>query len=80
MGGSVAGGDRMSAEDRQVNNPIRDSSFSMGVHVLPMFRGWTVDVRLREVRMMKRDEGMMFVPFDSADGQELLADYLHSLE
>ena len=30
MGGSVAGGDRMSAEDRQVNNPIRDSSFSMG--------------------------------------------------
>ena len=45
-----------------------------------MFRGWTVDVRLREVRMMKRDEGMMFVPFDSADGQELLADYLHSLE
>jgi len=48
------------------------------VRALPVFRGWTVDERLREFRMMQREVGFVILPFDSADGQELLAAYLAS--
>ena len=42
--------------------------------VLPMFRGFTVDVRLREFRLADRDKGLEFIPFDSKKGRELLAE------
>ena len=44
------------------------------------FEGYTVDVRLREFRRVDRAEHgrIAFVPFDSPEGDALLADYLRS--
>ena len=42
--------------------------------VLPTFRGFTVDVRLREFRLADRDKGLEFIPFDSCKGRELLVE------
>ncbi|MCK5605616.1 hypothetical protein KAR91_27225 [Candidatus Pacearchaeota archaeon] len=40
--------------------------------VLPTFRGFTVDVRLKEFCLAARDKGLEFIPFDSKKGRELL--------
>lgn len=40
---------------------------------LPTFDGWTVDFRLQEFRRMIPDEECSFVPFESEEGEELLA-------
>jgi hypothetical protein len=47
----------------------------MGIRILPVFRGYTVDFRLREFRRVPKDHGMNieFIPFDSPKGQTLLA-------
>jgi hypothetical protein len=50
------------------------------MRALPVFRGWTVDERLREFRMMQRAVGFVIVPFASPDGMELLAAYRASLD
>jgi hypothetical protein len=51
--------------------------------VLPRFKGWTVDVRLRQFRKVLDDshslDSILFVEFDSQLGQELLADAGESL-
>ncbi len=39
---------------------------------LPVFEGWTVDVRLREFRRAEYGKGIEFLPFASAQGAELL--------
>lgn len=51
-----------------------------GIRVLPVFQGWTVDVRLREFRRVARaadgTPGMVeFARFDSDQGRELYAAY-----
>ncbi len=43
---------------------------------LPEFRGYTVDERLREFRKIKYGELPEFIPFDSNQGQRLLAAYV----
>ena len=43
---------------------------------LPVFRGFTVDARLREFRKAGREVGIEFVPFDSKKGRELLAELM----
>lgn len=40
--------------------------------VLPVFRGYTADERLREFRRIVPGGPMEFVPFDSPKGEELL--------
>jgi len=41
--------------------------------LLPTFRGFTVDPRLKEFRLVDRDTGgIEFIPFDSPEGLELL--------
>jgi hypothetical protein len=45
------------------------------VGVLPVFRGYTVDARLREFRKASPKEGLEIIPFASAKGAKLLADY-----
>jgi hypothetical protein len=39
---------------------------------LPVFRGYTVDVRLREFRRVEPGRRLVFVPFDSPRGRRLL--------
>ncbi len=45
---------------------------------LPEFRGWTVDIRLKEFRRVTDDE-IEFLSFRSYEGDLLLADYIDSL-
>jgi hypothetical protein len=44
----------------------------MSVYVLPTFKGYTVDLRLREFRRAIPDVVLDFVPFDSPEGKKLL--------
>ena len=39
---------------------------------LPTFKGYTIDMRLREFRKANIGEEIEFVPFDSPEGKELL--------
>ena len=45
---------------------------------LPKFKGWTVDLRLREFRKVTKS-GIEFVPFKSYEGGLLLTNYLEYL-
>jgi hypothetical protein len=42
------------------------------VRILPTFKGYTVDERLREFRKADVETGLEFIPFDSERGMELL--------
>jgi hypothetical protein len=42
---------------------------------LPIFKGYTVDDRLREFRKGQLGKGMQFISFDSPQGQSLYAEY-----
>lgn len=46
----------------------------MSVTVLPTFKGYTVDIRLREFRRAIPDVTLEFIPFNSPEGKELLVD------
>lgn len=43
-----------------------------GIYQLPTFKGYTVDMRLKEFRKANFGEKIEFVPFDSPKGKELL--------
>lgn len=50
------------------------------VIALPTFKGYTVDMRLRQFRKVDRSKpSIKFIEFDSSEGQELLSEYLSSL-
>jgi hypothetical protein len=49
-----------------------DPKGNNGVYELPTFKGYTVDMRLREFRKANIGEELEFVPFDSPEGKELL--------
>ncbi|MFC1712836.1 hypothetical protein ACFL6S_04155 [Candidatus Poribacteria bacterium] len=51
-----------------------------GVRVLPIFRGYTVDVRLRQFRKADRRTGIEFIDFDSPEGDSLIAEYIEGLD
>jgi len=48
------------------------------VRKLPVFRGYTVDMRLRQFRKVSRLGSIEFIDFDSPKGAELLSVFLHS--
>ncbi len=55
-----------------------------GPRVLPVFRGWTVDARLREFRKVSWADGgglgpVEFLRFDSEEGDALLTAYIRSM-
>ncbi|MDO8472623.1 MAG: hypothetical protein Q7T05_02270 [Dehalococcoidia bacterium] len=39
---------------------------------LPTFRGYTVDRRLKEFRLCRKNRPIVYVPFDSRKGMKLL--------
>lgn len=54
------------------------------VRVLPVFRGWTVDVRLRQFRRVHWEPDgspgpVEFLEFSSEEGDDLLVEYIKSL-
>lgn len=68
--------DHLSQSFREVLNRMMD--WNREVTKLPVFKGYTVDERLKEFRrVIMHDEGpsMEFTSFDSPKGQELLSEY-----
>lgn len=51
----------------------------MTVH-LPVFQGYTVDVRLKEFRKADPDQGLEFVSFESPKGEKLLERFIATLD
>ena len=49
------------------------------VHVLPTFKGYTVDIRLKQFRKIGPGLKIMFIDFDSPKGDKLLAEYIETL-
>jgi len=50
-----------------------------GIRALPVFRGYTVDIRLKEFRKVEKT-GFIIIPFDSEKGDELLAEFIETLD
>ena len=46
---------------------------------LPTFNGWTVDARLKQFRKANPKEGMIFLDFNTAEGKQLLAELIDTL-
>lgn len=49
------------------------------INILPTFKGYTVDIRLKEFRKPDPDWGFEFVPFDSPKGDELLEGFIETI-
>ncbi|MCB9772246.1 MAG: hypothetical protein H6754_06810 [Candidatus Omnitrophica bacterium] len=47
---------------------------------LPVFKGYTVDVRLNEFRKADPKKGLEFIRFDSLEGEELLSGFIQTLD
>jgi len=52
---------------------------SMSVKQLPIFKGYTVDVRLKQFRKIVGQK-IIFVEFESVKGEKLLSEYLKESE
>ncbi len=51
------------------------------IRVLPTFKGYTVDARLRQFRMIGTRLGeTVFISFDSDKGDAMLCEYLETLD
>ena len=44
----------------------------MGIRVLPVCEGWTIDLRCRQFRRVHEDGWIDFVDFDTREGQQML--------
>jgi hypothetical protein len=47
---------------------------------LPTFKGYTVDVRLKQFRKIKQGQKIRFIEFDSPEGDKLLSKYVKTLD
>jgi len=47
---------------------------------LPEFKGYTVDVKLKQFRKVSKEKGIKFIDFDSSEGDKLLAGYIDTLD
>lgn len=45
----------------------------MGLRVLPVWEGWTIDVRCRQFRKVHEDGWIDFLDFDTTEGDLLLS-------
>lgn len=50
------------------------------IKILPTFKGYTVDLRLKEFRKAESDQRLEFIPFDSVEGELLLEDYVSNFD
>ena len=49
------------------------------IKILPKFKGYTVDVRLKEFRKVGPHQGSEFIPFDSLKGDRLLEGFIETI-
>ena len=61
-------------------NNINENCIRGGMRALPVFKGYTVDVRLRQFRKANPETGVYFIDFASAEGDDLLEEYLGTLD
>lgn len=47
---------------------------------LPTYKGYTVDLRLKEFRKAQYGKALEFIPFDSKLGQKLITEFLKTPE
>ena len=45
---------------------------------LPIYNGWTIDIRLKQFRKLNDQTGLDFVHFDSEEGKEIFKEYAQS--
>lgn len=54
------------------------------IRTLPIFKGWTVDARLKQFRRIKKQSeffaGMEYLNFDTDKGDRLLTQYIKKLD
>lgn len=51
------------------------------INILPIFKGYTVDIRLKEFRKVPNGHGYLeFVPFYSPKGERLLDGFIKTLD
>ena len=58
----------------------QEQSAQEGFRILPTFKGYTIDVRLKQFRKANKETGIEFVDFESEMGKRLLAEYETSKE
>ena len=56
--------------DAEPEEPVEEEQ----PYQLPTFKGYTVDMRLREFRKATPGEKLEFIPFDSPEGKKLFAE------
>ncbi len=59
---------------------IKNNTTVNRMRKLPEFRGFTVDVRLRQFRKGSPETGMEFTDFSSPQGDDLLEEYIGTLD
>ncbi len=47
---------------------------------LSEFKGYTVDVKLKQFRKVSKDKEIEFINFDSIEGDKLLGEYIETLD
>lgn len=50
------------------------------IRVLPTYKGYTVDMRLKEFRRAVWGKEIEFIPFDTVKGQKLITGFLRTPE
>jgi hypothetical protein len=50
------------------------------MHILPVYKNYTVDIRLKEFRKAIFGKPLVFIPFDSPKGKKLLEGFLKTHE
>ena len=60
---------------------INESNIQEGMaRALPVFKGYTVDIRLQEFRKADRKTGIEILKFASPEGDDLLEEYVGELD
>jgi hypothetical protein len=50
------------------------------IRQLPVFKGYTVDARLKQFRRVEYGKRLQFIEFDSPQGEKLLVKYIRTLD
>jgi len=58
---------------------IKNNDYQSSMKALPVFRGYTVDARLRQFRKVSPD-GIEFLDFSSQEGDSVLGEYIETLD
>ena len=63
-----------------INHIKKNDTQDNMARALPVFRGYTIDARLRQFRKASPDAGIEFVNFASPAGDNMLKEYIGTLD